>query len=140
ERHFQEAVPQETVRSLPKERVKQKEQPVDWEQRIQERRNELRNQRRQVQQEYEKQFKQLYTRAVGLYRSGSYEEAKALFLQIEQMKPGYKKASSYLKKSEAKIRKGLQRKSQHSVVLQPKEIKARNSVVDEALDDLEQKL
>jgi len=107
--------------------------------RVGDRRKELKSQRRAVQQEYEEQFKQLYAKAVKLYRSGSYEEAKGLFLQIEQMKPGYKRASSYLKKTEAKIRKGLQKPSSN-VVLQPPGTKTRNDVINEALNALEQRL
>ncbi|MCK5259762.1 MAG: hypothetical protein KAJ70_01750 [Candidatus Omnitrophica bacterium] len=140
ERSFRKPAPQEIIKPRRKEQRNENEPPIDWERRIHERRKELGNQRRKVQQEYERQFRQLYTRAVKLYRSGSYEESRALFLQIEQMKPGYKKAASYLKKAEAKIRKGLQRRSRHSVVLQPQEIKTRNNIVEEALNVLEQKL
>jgi len=137
ERGFRETEPQEAAKPRYKEQKMENEQPIDWERHVQERREELRSQRRKVQQEYEKQFKQFYARAVKLYRNGSYEEAKALFLQIEQMKPGYKRAASYLKKAEAKIRKGLQRKSNRNVVLQPQEIKTRNNTVEEVLNDLE---
>ncbi|MBN1870477.1 MAG: hypothetical protein JW847_07890 [Candidatus Omnitrophica bacterium] len=128
-------VPQKTKRLL----VKRQEdgQTADWEKQIQERREELRAERRRFQQEYERQFQQLYSRAVTLYRNQSYEEAKALFLQIEQMKPGYKKAASYLKKAEAYMRKGLQKKSHNNVVYQPQEIKPRKAIVEDALDIFE---
>ncbi|MCK5503846.1 MAG: hypothetical protein KAJ10_01720, partial [Thermodesulfovibrionia bacterium] len=137
ERGFREPVLQEAAKPLCKEKKKENEQRIDWEKHVQERREELRGQRRKVQQEYEKQFRQLYARAVKLYRNGSYEEARALFLQIEQMKPGYKRAASYLKKTEAKIRKGLQ-KTNNNIVLQPQEIKTRHNIVEEALNDLQE--
>ncbi|MCK5178909.1 MAG: hypothetical protein KAR32_05205, partial [Candidatus Omnitrophica bacterium] len=85
ERGFREPVPQEAAKPLCNEQKKENEQSIDWERHVQERREELRGQRRKAQQEYEKQFRQLYTRAVKLYRNGFYEEAKALFFQIEQM-------------------------------------------------------
>jgi TolA-binding protein len=102
-------------------------------------RKELKRQRLIVQQKYDKQFQQLYDQAVNLYRSGSYEEAKELFLQIEQMKPGYKKAASYLKKASVKTQKGLQ-KEKNNHVARTKEIKTRADIIGDALDALEQKL
>lgn len=112
---------------------------ADVQSEVNQRREELKFQRSKVRKEYDRQFKQMYTKAVKLYRAGSYEEARAMFLQIQRMKPGYKKASSYFKKAEAKIRKGLQKK-ESSVVLQPKETKGRDTLVEEALNAVEQTL
>ena len=78
------------------------------------------------------------SRAVKLYRSGAYEEARALFHQIEQMKPGYKRAASYLKKAEARIRKGLHKSRNHNVVLQPQKKEMRSSTVEETLNSFDQ--
>jgi len=103
------------------------------------RRKALRAQRHLIQQQYDKQFKQLYDKAVKLYKSGSYEEAQKLFIQIERMKPGYKRAASYLKKANAKIEKGLQKRSNSSMV-RSRELKTRNDVIGNALDVIELRL
>jgi len=106
---------------------------------VRDQRKDLKAQRKKVQREYEKEFRQLYAKAVKLYRSGSYDEAQGIFLQIERMRPGYKKAASYLKKTEAKIRRGIQ-KTNSNVVLQRQKSKTRDSAVEEALNMLEQSL
>lgn len=103
---------------------------------VQDRRKELKRQRQKVRKEYEKEFQRLYSRAVKLYRSGSYGEAKGMFLQIERMRPGYKKTASYLKKVEAKIRNSSQKKKKNAT-LQQQEAKTRGSIIDEVLDTLE---
>jgi len=106
---------------------------------IADQRKELKAQRRLVQQQYNKQFNQLYNKAVKLYKFGSYEEAQKLFVQIERMKPGYKRAASYLKKANAKIKKGFQKKNT-DVVAQSREPKTRDDVIGEALDVLDRRL
>jgi TolA-binding protein len=103
------------------------------------RRSELKAQRRLIQKKYNDQFNRLYVKGVKLYKSGSYEEAQKIFLQIERMKPGYKGAASYLKKANAKIEKGLQKRNANAVA-RSRELKTRNDVVGEALDLLEQRL
>jgi len=103
------------------------------------RRKALRAQRHLIQQQYDKQFKQLYNKAIHLYKSGSFEEAQKLFVQIERMKPGYKRAASYLRKANAKIEKGYQKKK-NNVVVRSQEPNTRDDVIGNALDIIEQRL
>ena len=138
ERSFRKPVSQEVMKPRYEEPRMENERSIDWEKHVQKRREELKGQRRKVQREYEKQFRELYARAVKLYRKGSYQEAKTLFLQIKQMKPGYKKTAAYLKKTETKMREGLQRGGNHSVVLQLQEKKTRNTIVEETLNRLQE--
>jgi len=106
---------------------------------IADQRKELKVQRRLIQKQYNKQFHQMYNKAIKLYKSGSYEEAQKLFVQIERMKPGYKRAASYLKKANAKIEKGFRNRNTN-VVVQSRELKTRDDVIGEALDVFEQRL
>ncbi len=76
---------------------------------------------------------------VKYYKSGSYEEAQKLFLQIERMKPGYKRTASYLKKTNAKIEKGFPKRTDSSVV-KSHERKTRSDVIGKTLDVFEQRL
>jgi len=108
----------------------------NWEKKVRDRREELRKQRREVNKDFDKQFKKMYDRAVKLYNSKAYEEAKRMFLQIERMRPGYKRAASYIKKANSKIAKGLARKV-HNQVAQTKKSHVRKDVVSDALDAFE---
>jgi len=81
----------------------------------------------------------LYEKAVKHYKSGAYEEAQKLFLQIERMRPGYKRTISYLKRASAKIDKGFG-KQINNAVAHSRNMKARNDVVGKALDAFEQRL
>ncbi|HQP10072.1 MAG TPA: hypothetical protein PKV41_01660, partial [Candidatus Omnitrophota bacterium] len=132
---------QEPIRAR-SERKKQSltdENDDDWSRDIQKRRDELRAQRSRVQKEYDEQFRQFYNKAIRLYREGSYEEAHSLFCQIEQMKPGYKSALSYIRKAEAKMGKNFQKRN-NNVVMQPQGSGMCPGVVDKALNDFEQRL
>ena len=106
---------------------------------ITDQRKELTAQRRFIQQRYSKQFKQMYDKAIKLYKAGSYEEAQKLFVQIERMKPGYKRAASYLKKANKKIEKGFRSKNTN-VAAQSRKFKTREDVIGEALDVFDQRL
>ena len=121
------------VVETPKIKQKQRKLSVD------DRRKELRAQRRSIHRQYDKQFNQLYERAVKHYKSGSYEEAQKLFLQIERMRPGYKRTVSYLKRASAKINKGFG-KRMNNAVAHLRNMKSRNDVIGEALDAFEQRL
>jgi len=106
---------------------------------IADQRKELKAQRQLIQKRYNKQFNQMYNRAIKFYKSGSYEQAQKLFVQIERMKPGYKRAASYLKKANAKIEKGFQKRNTN-VATQSHEPKTRDTVIGDALDVFEQRL
>ena len=104
-----------------------------------EQRKNLRAQRRIIDHKYDQHFNELYDKALKLYKSGSYVEAQKLLLQIDRMKPGYKRTAKYLKKVNAKIEKGMNKQAGRSVV-RSRKAKTRGDVVGEALDNFEKRL
>lgn len=116
-------------------RLKQKQRSIS----VDDRRKELRAQRRMIHQQYDEQFGQLYEKAVKHYRAGAYEDSQKIFLKIERMRPGYKRAASYLKKASAKIDKGFGKQANNAVA-HSRNIRSRKDVVGKALDAFEQML
>ncbi len=96
-------------------------------------------QRKEAHRRYDKEVHSLYKEGVRLYRSKAYNEARDIFLRIEKMKPGYKRAKTYLKKANKKIQKG-ESKDYRTASAQSRKLKERSRIIKESLDVFEQKL
>lgn len=98
----------------------------------------LKKDRERIQQEFDANIERLYDKAVATYRSGRHEQAKELFLEIDSLKPDYKKSHSYLSKIEEKLTNKIPKQSlRQQMRPQVESEKSRRDVIFEALDSVE---
>lgn len=65
---------------------------------VKKRQKELQEERENVRAEFEENIEVLYQKAGKLFKENRYNDAKEIFGQIEDLKPGYKDCDEYLKK------------------------------------------
>lgn len=112
---------------------------------VKRRQEDLRNERERLIQELNENVEHLYSKAVRLYDSGYYDEAKSLLSEVQDIRPGYKKATYYLNKIETSSRQPAvmsqkiqnTRNSSNQTVKKSKKNKTRQELISEALDSLE---
>lgn len=99
----------------------------------------VRRERERARESFEKKLDQIYKEAVRNYKKEKFSEARALFLEIEEASPDYKKARDYLEKINGKVTPGTapQKKIPSRDVAPEVPTKLKADAVSEALDQWE---
>jgi tetratricopeptide (TPR) repeat protein len=108
---------------------------------IEGRQTQIRRERERISESFQRKLEQRYTEAVRLYKKDGFQEARALFLEIDGVSPNYKKTRDYLEKINGKIKPiepgaALEKKGEAPVV-PAAQAKPKADIVNEALDHWE---
>ncbi len=100
---------------------------------------QVRQERDQARKSFQKKLDQIYKEAVRNYKKEKFQEARALFLEIDGVSPDYKKTRNYLEKINRKVTPGTvpQKKVSASDAVPAASSQLKTDVVNEALDQWE---
>lgn len=120
-----EVLPQpDSQQSIPREQIAAGEdEQLEFARVINTQQGRIRAERAKLRQQFVKELEHLYKNAITLYKSGDHQKARELFLEIDQVWPGYENVKYYLAKLEKKAE------------IPP--TKKRSETISEALDSLQ---
>ncbi len=95
---------------------------------VEQEKENLQKEQAMIQRDFENRLQQLYERAVNLYQSSLYQEARQLFVEIDKMQPNYQQTQQYLAKIE------------NIEGLEPRATKSLKRTIDQTLDFIQQKM
>jgi len=121
--------------------LSEKEKRRELEKLVKQRQKELREERTRIQRQFDENLEQLYSKAVSLHGHGEVNQAREIFIAIENLRPNYKKTKAYLAKVQKQIFKNLRNnervnQAEISVTSRAKP-KTRQDLIADALDFIE---
>lgn len=106
----------------------------NMEKKLKKRKEEIRHERKQVQSDFSSGVDALYRRALKLYKSDAYLQARDLFTEINGLSPEYKSTGTYLKRIESDLRGQAFKSTKNADI--DRGGKSRRQVIRDVLDDM----